>query len=793
MAAAPQVKYTSAGVPDTTPLTVTWELVHAEPGALVYAVPGVKPAANPRVRRTATRPGGWTPSGTPEHTATSHHGEIEHPVLHYAGYIGRVGVLAAALGVGAAVAGTPGRAWAEPNAGDSTTSSEPSTMSASNETPAPQAGLRNGGGRTTAARQHSSPTSVLRGSGEVRTSSTGATDAASARRTADSPRLPAAAAPAQRVPTSGSESPHTDSSASGTPASLPAPPTDELQTTGPAPRIPAALRATDIPTGEPTMNPRAADATTPAPAASTGGVTNRIVSAVLAPFSAHTATPATPANQAAQTPVLYGLFAWLRRTFDYQTPTRASDPTGNTQVGNARSSGAPASATGVADRTTFTVAGELHAADLDPETLVYSVAGGPSRGTVTLNPTTGAFTYTPFQTNRPHATADQLHDTFIVTVHDSHGTDTTVPVSVDLDPTGAARVTTLAVHHPGTRDTVHMSVIVADPDTEAATYLVVHDPAQGTRTQATGDFSTYTVTAEAAPAAARVARVAAATAVTTSDVILEGESLVLTPAKAGSRYSDSTASGRQALLMSTNGTASATVSLPASTKLVIRAKGDQYKGAPAMTVSLDGKVISTISVSSTTWTDFTVPITASAGTHTVSIAYANELRASASKDRNLRIDKITVVASPVTPPSTQTPAYFPTADWLWKPIPANPTLASNSATWVGYLSAPQSKHVTELYEEGTTLIPASAITTSSPRYDVNFTQTGAWGSDPFGSYTVPIPVGTVVAPYTRGDAHLAVQDPATGQVFGIWQARYNRTTNTWTGSWGGMTPINGNG
>jgi len=274
-------------------------------------------------------------------------------------------------------------------------------------------------------------------------------------------------------------------------------------------------------------------------------------------------------------------------------------------------------------------------------------------------------------------------------------------------------------------------------------------------------------------------------ATSTSDVVIEAESMVVSPARASRTYSDSSASGGKARLMSENGSASTTISLPESSNLVIRAKGDQYRGAPTMTVSLDGQAVSTIAVSATTWTDYTVPITAPAGTHTVSIAFSNDLRASPSKDRNLRLDKITVVAGTVT----QAPAYFPTADWLWKPIPSNSAAAANSATWVSYLSAPGERHIANMYDYGVTLVPASAITTGTPRYDVTFTQ--AWGSDPFGSNTVALPRGTRIPP--GSDGHIAVLDPVAGQSFGIWQAKYNSTTDTWSGSWGGRTPINGNG
>lgn len=276
----------------------------------------------------------------------------------------------------------------------------------------------------------------------------------------------------------------------------------------------------------------------------------------------------------------------------------------------------------------------------------------------------------------------------------------------------------------------------------------------------------------------------------TTTVVIEGESLTVDPAKAGSTYSDTAASGRKALLLSTNSTATKTLSLPSATGLVIRARGDQYNGAPVMTVSVDGVVVATTSVSSTSWTDYSIPVSLSAGTHTISIAFTNDLRQSAAKDRNLRIDKITVVAGATsTPPSTQTPPYFQAADWLWKPIVANPVLAANSATWVKYLSAAGAQHVADLYDSGVTLVSATQITASTPRYDVKFTE--PWGSDPFGTYTVAIPVGLNLP--SGSDRQIAILDPTTGKAYGLWQATYDSATNTWTAAWGGMTDLSGNG
>jgi hypothetical protein len=270
----------------------------------------------------------------------------------------------------------------------------------------------------------------------------------------------------------------------------------------------------------------------------------------------------------------------------------------------------------------------------------------------------------------------------------------------------------------------------------------------------------------------------------TTTVTIEGETLIITPAKAGSTYTDTAASGRKALLLSTNGTASKTLSLPSATSLVIRARGDQYNGAPVMTVSIDGQVVSTTQVTSTSWADYTVPVSLAAGTHTISIAFTNDLKVSGSRDRNLRIDKITVVPAGSTP--TQTPSYFQAADWLWKPIVANPVIAANSATWVSYLSAANTKHVADLYEYGVTLVQATA---STPRYDVTFTE--KWGSDPMGSYTVAIPLGLNLP--GGSDRQIAILDPTTGKAYGLWRASYDSATDTWTAAWGGITDLNGNG
>ena len=315
------------------------------------------------------------------------------------------------------------------------------------------------------------------------------------------------------------------------------------------------------------------------------------------------------------------------------------------------------------------------------------------------------------------------------------------------------------------------------------------DPVQTTSTSA--------VQAPAAAVTTNATAMASAATTASGNVIIEAESMAVSPAGAAITYSDSTASGGRALLMQSNSTASATLSLPASTSLVVRAKGDQYKGAPQMVVSVDGKTVATISVSATSWTNYTIPVAIPAGTHTISVAFTNDLYRARLGDRNLRVDNITVVASavvnppppPPPPPPPSSPPFFQSAGWLWDPIPANPVLAPDSAIWASELSAAGTAHVADLVEFGVTLVPESAITGSTPRYNVTFTE--PWGPNPFGSNKVPIPLGTMVPP--GSDGQIAVLDPTTGMAYGIWQAKYNSATNTWSGSWGGMAPLNGNG
>lgn len=150
----------------------------------------------------------------------------------------------------------------------------------------------------------------------------------------------------------------------------------------------------------------------------------------------------------------------------------------------------------------------------------------------------------------------------------------------------------------------------------------------------------------------------------------------------------------------------------------------------------------------------------------------------------------TETVSPAPPPSAPAArSFFPAAGWLWTPIGPDPALAPDSATWVGYLSDPAARRIADLYRYGVTLVPAAAVTPATPRYEVTLTE--PWGGDPLGVSRVPIPAGTAVPP--GSDGQIAVLDPTTNEAFGLWRAVFDPQANTWSASWGGVTPLDGDG
>jgi VCBS repeat-containing protein len=113
--------------------------------------------------------------------------------------------------------------------------------------------------------------------------------------------------------------------------------------------------------------------------------------------------------------------------------------------------------------------GTLSAADADGDTLTYSQVSGPAHGSLTINPTTGAFAYTP--------ALDYFGpDSFSFAVSDGHGgTDTgTVTLTVAaVNDAPAAGNQSLGVDEDGV---LNGTLTALDPDSAVLTYAQATGP-----------------------------------------------------------------------------------------------------------------------------------------------------------------------------------------------------------------------------------------------------------------------------------------------------------------------------
>jgi VCBS repeat-containing protein len=98
---------------------------------------------------------------------------------------------------------------------------------------------------------------------------------------------------------------------------------------------------------------------------------------------------------------------------------------------------------GVPNATTGVVSGSVSATDPDGDTLSYSAPATTAKGGVSINASTGTFTYTPTVAARntaaaPGATSADRADGFIVTVVDGRGGTASTAVTVAVSPTPGA-------------------------------------------------------------------------------------------------------------------------------------------------------------------------------------------------------------------------------------------------------------------------------------------------------------------------------------------------------------------
>jgi hypothetical protein len=121
----------------------------------------------------------------------------------------------------------------------------------------------------------------------------------------------------------------------------------------------------------PSVVPAAPTAPIVAPVVGVIGFLNNVVSTLLSPFLAP--APATPEPF---TPVVWAVLGWVRRNLFNQSPTINYDPTTTVQTGQ-------------------TVTGNIGATDPEGDPLTYTVTQAPTNGTLTIDQTTGKYSYTP--------------------------------------------------------------------------------------------------------------------------------------------------------------------------------------------------------------------------------------------------------------------------------------------------------------------------------------------------------------------------------------------------------------
>lgn len=308
--------------------------------------------------------------------------------MSYANYVGRIGALAVALGIGTAIAGTAGQAMAETES----TSSSPAGETGPTGDTAPAA-------KPDASATEPKPT------------------------TATNERAPATSAPANR---------------NGNTART----TRQTRCTTCRDREATATKAATAPSAEsstPAALPTAA-VVAPKPVPVVAKQLALLRQTVLGLFGIHPAADKTPAVPADSSADLLMLAATRRQTGAAATaesvvvtPLIAAAAPVNTAPTAAPIQSAP-------DQTTGVVTGSIGGTDAESNPLTYTVSGtAPGKGKVSVNSTTGAYTYTPTQAARLAADITNGPDTDSFTVLVNDGTAaTTVTVTVPVLPAALA-------------------------------------------------------------------------------------------------------------------------------------------------------------------------------------------------------------------------------------------------------------------------------------------------------------------------------------------------------------------
>jgi VCBS repeat-containing protein len=134
------------------------------------------------------------------------------------------------------------------------------------------------------------------------------------------------------------------------------------------------------------------------------------------------------------------------------------------------------------------VSGTVAATDVDSPTLTFSVVTQPTRGTLSFNTSTGAFTYTPFANlNGP--------DSFTFKASDGTVDSNVATVSLNVTPVNDAPVAQGQSRTTAEDTPLTGQVVATDVDSTTLTYGVVNGPAHGALTLNPNGSFTYTPSA----------------------------------------------------------------------------------------------------------------------------------------------------------------------------------------------------------------------------------------------------------------------------------------------------------
>jgi YVTN family beta-propeller protein len=333
--------------------------------------------------------------------------------MGYANHVGRIGALAVALGVGSAIVGMPGIASAAPDAPSQSDTASGSDSPSGSGGPTDDAGSPPGGpAESTADQEPATETSPTAVRDRLPKSSTG-NKRRTTRATASTTR-----APDVSIRLAGSDTAKTDAASIDTPKNGAA----EPDTTGPEkssnPVVAIAASATsDV------------DSLAPQPIPSSDPTSNGLAAASPDPLGLEPSADSIPESPAG-TAAAWVLLGWTRKQSGSDEPAAVM----SARVVATAPTAAPSQAT--PDAATGAVAGAINGADVDSSPLIYTVSGAlPGKGSVTVNATTGAYTYKPTTAARLAAgvTPGVDVDSFTVTVSNGQ-LSTTVTVTVPVVP-----------------------------------------------------------------------------------------------------------------------------------------------------------------------------------------------------------------------------------------------------------------------------------------------------------------------------------------------------------------------